>query len=352
MQFKTATEGFSIAEIYRLESSKKMLKLNGEATFNWNNSNLKGIEKDTLDRYFALVGQEFWTLYQKAIKTWEKFAQATIDKAEKAVLDLSNSEGKKLKKVGADQSKIDAAKAKVEAEADAQSKKVSAEIQAKFEALLPELVKKAHGTVVKKLGNAAGALKKNHGKAVFKAVMFVVAVTAVVLASIALGPLAGAALGIGIAAVVIKSVGILSKGAKDLRNYIKEWDKVSEKAASEIDTACAAVEKALAAMDACHSVRQSLQLKIAGLQKELDTSGAGLDPTDKKIVDLKKKVATAKKELADLETFIGNNTGDLLKHLQAARGSMNTAKSKKPRKFQGTIETLMDFVEGVGELAT
>ena len=69
-------------------------------------------------------------------------------------------------------------------------------------------------------------------------------------------------------------------------------------------------------------------------------------------MDLKKKVATAKKELADLETFIGNNTGDLLKHLQAARGSMNTAKSKKPRKFQGTIETLMDFVEGVGELAT
>lgn len=352
MQFKTATDGFSIAEIYRLESSKKMLKLNGEATFNWNNTNLKGIEKDTLDRYFALVGQEFWTLYAKAIKTWEKFAQAAIDKAEKAVLDVSNSEGKKLKKVGADQSKIDAAKAKVEAVADDQSSKVAAVIQAKFEALLPDLVKQAHGSVVKKLGSAAGALKKNHGKAVFKAVMFVVAVTAVVLATIALGPLAGAALGIGIAAVVIKSVGVLSKGVKDLRNYIKEWDKVSEKAASEIDTACLAVDKALAAMDACHSVRQSLQLKVAGLQKELDAAGGGLDPTDKKIADLKKKVATAKKELQELEKFIGDHTGDLLKHLQAAKGAMNIAKGKKPKKFQGTVETLMDFIEGVGELAT
>ena len=351
MQFKTEAEGYTVSEIYRLESARKLLKLDGKATLGWSNSNRKDIDKDTLGKYFALVGQEFWNTYKKTVKSWEKAAQSALDKAEKAVIVWSLTEEKKLKKAGADQAKVDAAQKQALTMAEAEAKKIQADIQTSYETLLVDLAKKAHLAVVKKLGNAAGSLKKHHGKAAFKVLMFAVAVAAVVLASIALGPLGGVALGIGIAAVVIKSVSVLSKGFKDLRGYIKEWNKVSEKAAAEIDAATAAVEKAVTAMDACNSVRQSLQLKIAGLQKELDTANGGLDPSDKKIASLKKKVATAKAELQALEKFIGDNTGDLLKHLQAAQKTMTTAKSKKPKKFMGPVETLMDFVDGVGELA-
>lgn len=352
MQFKTAADGYTIAENYNLESPQKILKLEGQATFDWSNSNLKGIDADTIGKYFALVGQEFWTMYKKKVKDWEKAAKTTIANAEKAVLKKKDDELKALKKLKSGTDKdIKASQDRVTAEANAQATKATNTIKTAFQTMLPDLAKKAHDAVVKKLGKAAGALKKNHGKAVFKAIMFVVAVTAVVLASVALGPLGGVALGVGIAAVVLKGLSVLGKGISDLRGYIKEWNKVSEKANAEIDSAVLAIDKAVKAMDACHSVRESLKLKIAGAKQELDKAQNGVTGSDKQIANIKKQIADSKKELAALEKFIGDNTGDLLNHLRAAQSSVGEAKKRKPQKVVDNLEKVMDMIDQAAGLA-
>lgn len=353
MQFIPSKTGYEIKEVAKLTSPQKLLVFDGDASYSWENKNLQGVEKDTIDKYFAQVGQEFWALYKKTFKTWEKFALSQLALAEKLILKKKDEELKALKKKGSgDQKMIEDSQKRVKEEADKQAAVANKAIKEKFQALLPPLSKKAHDTVVKKLGKAAGALKKNHGKAIFKAILFAVAVAAVVLAAVALGPIGGVALGIGIAALVIKGISVLSKGVKDLRSYIKEWNKVSEKAAAEIDAASVAVVKAVKAMDACHSVRESLILKLAGAKSELEKAKKGITGDDKKVNDLKKKIAASERELQDLEKFIGDNTGDLLKALNAANDNINVAKTKKPKKIVDKLDVVMDLVEKVGELAT
>lgn len=353
MQFVPSKTGYDIKEVAKLKSPQKLLEFDGDATFSWENKNLQGIDKDTIDKYFALAGQEFFALYKKTFKIWEKFAITQLAHAEKLILKKKDDEMKALKKMGSGDAKvIEASQKRVKEEADKQATAANKAIKEKFQSLLPDLSKKAHDTVVKKLGKAAGALKKNHGKAVFKAVMFAVAVAAVVLAAVALGPIGGIALGIGIAAVTIKAIGVLSKGIKDLRGYIKEWNKVSEKASAEIDNASVAVAKAVQAMDACNSVRESLVLKIAGARAELDKASKGLAGSDKKVVDLKKQIAASEKDLQDLEKFIGDNTNELLGYLREAAKQVDTAKKKKPKKVIDNLDKVMDLVEKVGTLAT
>jgi len=348
MQFIPSKTGYEIKEVANLTSPQKLLKFDGDASFSWENNNLKGVAPDTVDKYFAQVGQEFWTLYKKAFKVWEKFALTQLAAGEKLIIKKKEEELKALKKLkSGDEKTIKASQNRVKEVADKQAAAANKAIKEKFQSLLPSLSKKAHDTVVKKLGNAAGALKKNHGKAIFKAVLFTVAVVAVVLAAVALGPIGGVALGVGIAALVIKGLTVLAKGVGDLRAYIKEWNKVSEKAAAEIDAASVAVNKAVKAMDACHSVRESLILKLAGAKSELENAKKGISGDDKKTAKLKKQIASSEKELKDLEQFIGNNTGDLLKALKAANDNIDVAKANKPKKIIDKLDVVMGLVEAV-----
>lgn len=352
MQFTMASgnDGFSIGEQYSMKSKGGLLKLTGQTNFGWSNSILKKIDKDTFQQYCIAVGQDAFKKYKSEIKTWQKSAQAILDKKEKLVQEFAKKEQKKYKGKATEEQKKALQKV-VQTEAEAKKADAARELQKEYESMMPALVKKAHDAVVKKMGKAIEPLKKNHGKAVFKAIVFTVAVVAVVLAAVALGPLGGVALGIGIAAVTVKAVVVLTKGIKDVRSYIKEFNTAAEKAAAEIDVACAAVDKALKAMDACHAKRDTLMLKVAGAETELEKAQGGLAGSDKEIADLRKKADKAKTELVALEKFIGDNTGDLLKHLRDAKTKMDTAKSKKPVKFSGTIETVMDFVDAVGNAA-
>lgn len=353
MQFSLApsNDGFAIGEQYSLTSKAGLLKLTGKTSFGWTNSILKGIEKKKFTEYCLNVGDTTFKIYKNDLKTWEKAAQAILDKYEKMVQEFAKKEQKKYKGKATEEQKKALVKL-VEAEATRKKALAKTDIQSAYEKFMPAVVKKAHDAVVKKMGKEIAPLKKHHGKAVFKAVLFTVAIVAVVLAAVALGPLGGAALAIGIAAVVVKAGVILAKGVKDIRAYLKDYNTAAEKAAREIDAACLAVDKALTVMDACHAKRDTLMLKVSGAENELMNAQKNLSGSEKEIADLRKKADKAKGQLTELENFIGSDTADLLKDLKAAKETMSVAQKKKPTKVTSTLETVMDFVDAVGTAAT
>lgn len=351
MQFSPTSQGFVLSELFLHKSKSGLFEFNAKATFEWSNAHLGKVEKNTFEKYTIGVGQEVYKKYKGEIQSLRKIAEAAFAKAEKAVSAFA----KKLSKNPPAKMTNDEAKAfikqKAQEEADKHADQIGKDLQDRYQKMLPEIVKKAHDAIVKKMGNAVAALKKNHGKAIFKAIMFTVAVAAVVLAAVALGPLTGIALAVGITAVAIKGLTVLGKGYTALREYIKQWNTHAQKSSENIDTACDAIEKAVASMEACHQVRENILLKVAGAQNDLKNVKSGLSGKSKQVPALQKQAGQVEKELQELEGFIGKNTGDILKALKEAQAKLKDAKSKKPRQVSDAIDTLNEFVKNVADAA-
>lgn len=357
MQFTPSADGYAIKELYRLESAKKYIKMDGDVGYSWNNKGLKGVDKPTLDKYFALVGQEFWGHYKKTIKSWEKFAQDKINSVEKKIMAAEAAVEKKFKKLVPTAKQLEEAKKKIESAQQAWLTTAQNEIQKKYQELLPSLSKKAHDAVIKKLGNAAGALKKKHGAFAWATVKFIVIVAVVVLAAIALGPVGAAvATAAGIAALtalVIKGISTGVTAIKDVADYLKQWNKVSDKANADIDEAVAAIDKAYKTMEAAESVYQSLKLKIATAQGEIIEmeKKLGSEKNNKKIAEAQKKIQTARSELEKISAGIGSQPAEVLTQLKTARMAIKKADDATPKKVKDTTSKVLDALEQVADLA-
>ena len=331
--------------------------MDGDIAYSWNNKGLKGVEKGTLDKYFALVGQEFWSHYKKTIKTWEKFAQDKINGIEKKIMAAEAAVEKKFKKVVPTAKQLEEAKKKIEAAQEGWVKDAQREIQKKYEELLPSLSKKAHDAVIKKLGNAGGALKKKHGAFAWATVKFIVVVAAIVLAAIALGPVGAAvATAAGIAALtalIIKGISTGVGAIKDVADYVKQWNKVSDKANADIDEAVAAIEKAYKTMEAAESVYQSLKLKIATAQGNIAEMEKKLssEKNNKKIAEAQKKIESARSELEKLASGIGSQPSEVLAQLKTARAAIQKADKATPNQVKDTTSKILDALDQVADLA-
>lgn len=357
MQFAPGADGYTIKELYRFESAKKYLKMNGDIAYSWNNKGLKGVEKPTLDKYFALVGQEFWGHYKKTIKTWEKFAQGKIDAVEKQIIAAESAIEKKFKKSIPSAKELEVEKKKLETLQSGWVQKAQQEIQKKFQDLLPDLSKKAHDAVIKKLGNAGGALKKKHGGFAWATLKFVVIVTAITLAAIALGPVGAAvatAAGVAaLAALVIKGISTGVGAIKDVADYLKQWNKVSDKANTDIDNAVAAIDQAYKTMEAAESVYQSLKLKIATAQGEITEMEKKLasEKNNKKIAEAQKKIEKARSELEAMAGGIGSQPSEVLAQLKAAKAAIQKADNATPKKVKDTTSKVLDMLDQAADLA-
>jgi hypothetical protein len=351
MQFSPTAQGFVLSEIFLHKSKSGLFEFNAKANFEWSNAHLGKVEKKTFETYTIGVGQEVYKKYKSEIKSLWKVADAAFAKAEKAVSGFAQKLSKKPPANMTNDEVKAFIKQKAQEEADKHAAQIGKDLQNRYQQMLPQIVKKAHDVIVKKLGNAVAALKKNHGKALFKGIMFVVAVSAVVLAAVALGPLTGVALAVGITAVAVKGLTVLGKGYTALRDYIKQWNSHAQKSSENIDTACDAIEKAVASMEACHQVRETILLKVAGAQSDLKNVKSGLSGNSKQVPALEKQAGKAEKELQELEGFIGKNTGDILKALKEAQSKLKDAKSKKPRQVSDAIDTLNEFVKNVADAA-
>ncbi len=357
MQFSPTADGYKIKELYKLQGAKKMVSLTGDVSYNWRNKGLSGVEKDTLDKYFAMVGQNFWAHYKKAIKGWEKFAQDRLNEIEKKMVAAEDAVIKRLKKKIPSAKQLEDEKNKLILMRDQMVVKFEIAIQEKYQALLPDLSKKAHDEAVKKLGNAASKLKKKHGDFIWAVVKFALVATAITFAAIALGPVGAAvatAAGVLVlSSLILKGVSTGITAIKDLATYLKQWNKISDKAATEIDNAAEAVEKALETMEACHSVYESLSIRFATAKGKIDEmeKEVNKDKNAKEMADAMKELAAARKQLDIMEEAIGRKPSEVLKHLKVARTAITKADAAAPSKVVDRTSKVADFLNNAAAVA-
>ena len=194
-----------------------------------------------------------------------------------------------------------------------------------YKKMMDSMVEGVRTKTLKAMGAAGKPGLKQKAKLVFKVIIFAAVVVSIVTASIALPGLAPVAIGVGVAALVVKGLTGSITFIKELKAFSKSYEKSFVTAAKDLTTAEAAVDKALAQVRLAKDSYTALEVKLGESVVELGRLEAkAASEKGPELANAQKKMAEAKADLTSYKKTLGD-PNIALAELEKARTAMRKA---------------------------
>lgn len=350
-------KGYTVSEYVRMQSKRGQIKLTGEVKLSWSDASLRTVGEAAAMRFLTEFGINLKKKYDGKYKSWLGKVQKALNKLESDLDGKIKKFEKASKKNPVSVAEKTAFEARIEAEKKAGQEHIKADAQSKYSAMLKDIVDAVRSNTLKAMGKEGALLKRGKGTFAWNVLKFTVVVVMVAIAVATLPTGAGAAiLGVGVAALVTKSLTSTTSFIKDCIEHKKNYDTAVTKVAKKVDSGITEIDNAIADLRKAQAARDAMNVKIGQAQQHLDNALTKSAPA-KKSAAIKKateKLQAAKKDMQSFDKKLGGQPLEVAAELENVRAAIKKARTNIPvvtKSGSGSIGDILGKLDSAVSMA-
>ena len=329
---------------YKSKNERAKVEIPKAIEFKYKDEDLATLQPKGANDFLTKLGINIVKTYKTKFSDWEKIIQKRLNTLEEKINSLEKEFIKKAKKNTPSGATVEKFVDELNKILKGRTEAIASEASYLYKKMVKDIVETARTKTVSQMGGKNKPSFKKKVVFVAGVIVFIAIIVPIVASAIALPPV-GLAIALSIGTGLSATAGFVIT----CKDFAKNYDKAVLKAAAEVATAVAAVDKAIVNMRLAEDSYTALVLNLGKAMKKMeDPKNKAKSGEDKNVLEAKKKINEA---MLAIESFRSNmgDTGIALRNLEQARAGVQKAAQQIPPKSKsgsGSVADILGKING------